>query len=86
MSPGELSPLHQAEDKLFLLDQELQAWVCEAPSSLLGICILPASLCQVRLTPPGGCGFYDGLLILLLQLLTQVQVHPRLDGKAGETS
>ncbi|XP_003991203.1 serine/threonine-protein kinase 36 isoform X2 [Felis catus] len=26
---------------------------------------------EVRLTPPGGCGFYDGLLILLLQLLTQ---------------
>ncbi|XP_012384910.2 serine/threonine-protein kinase 36 isoform X4 [Dasypus novemcinctus] len=26
---------------------------------------------EVRLTPPGGCGFYDGLLILLLHLLTQ---------------
>ncbi|XP_006906776.1 serine/threonine-protein kinase 36 isoform X1 [Pteropus alecto] len=26
---------------------------------------------EVRLTPPGGCGFYDGLLVLLLQLLTQ---------------
>lgn len=26
---------------------------------------------EVRLTPPGGCGFYDGLLTLLLQLLTQ---------------
>ncbi|XP_062047999.1 serine/threonine-protein kinase 36 isoform X2 [Lepus europaeus] len=26
---------------------------------------------EVRLTPPGGCGFYDGLLILVLQLLTQ---------------
>nr|KAF6337554.1 serine/threonine kinase 36 [Myotis myotis] len=26
---------------------------------------------EVRLTPPDGCGFYDGLLILLLQLLTQ---------------
>ncbi|XP_012595705.1 serine/threonine-protein kinase 36 isoform X1 [Microcebus murinus] len=26
---------------------------------------------EVRLTPPGSCGFYDGLLILLLQLLTQ---------------
>ncbi|XP_019493894.1 PREDICTED: serine/threonine-protein kinase 36 isoform X2 [Hipposideros armiger] len=26
---------------------------------------------EVRLTPPGGCGFYDGLLILLLQLFTQ---------------
>ncbi|XP_040842458.1 serine/threonine-protein kinase 36 [Ochotona curzoniae] len=26
---------------------------------------------EVRLTPPGGCGFYDGLIILLLQLLTQ---------------
>ncbi|XP_006891953.1 PREDICTED: serine/threonine-protein kinase 36 isoform X1 [Elephantulus edwardii] len=26
---------------------------------------------EVRLAPPGGCGFYDGLLILLLQLLTQ---------------
>nr|XP_055235544.1 serine/threonine-protein kinase 36 isoform X8 [Gorilla gorilla gorilla] len=25
----------------------------------------------VRLTPPGSCGFYDGLLILLLQLLTE---------------
>ncbi|XP_054946030.1 serine/threonine-protein kinase 36 isoform X4 [Physeter macrocephalus] len=38
---------------------------------LLKICSLPTSLRQVRLTPPGGCGFYDGLLILLLQLLTQ---------------
>ncbi|MBZ3880629.1 Serine/threonine-protein kinase 36 [Sciurus carolinensis] len=28
---------------------------------------------KVRLTPPDNCGFYDGLLILLLQLLTQVQ-------------
>ncbi|XP_059249465.1 serine/threonine-protein kinase 36 isoform X1 [Mustela nigripes] len=28
---------------------------------------------EVRLTPPAGCGFYDGLLILLLHLLTQVQ-------------
>ncbi|XP_060049858.1 serine/threonine-protein kinase 36 isoform X2 [Erinaceus europaeus] len=28
---------------------------------------------EVRLTPPGGCGFYDGLLILLLQLLTKEQ-------------
>nr|XP_037857447.1 serine/threonine-protein kinase 36 isoform X3 [Chlorocebus sabaeus] len=27
---------------------------------------------EVRLTPPGSCGFYDGLLILLLQLLTEV--------------
>uniref|UniRef100_A0A2I2YYG5 Serine/threonine-protein kinase 36 n=1 Tax=Gorilla gorilla gorilla TaxID=9595 RepID=A0A2I2YYG5_GORGO len=26
---------------------------------------------EVRLTPPGSCGFYDGLLILLLQLLTE---------------
>ncbi|XP_034863007.1 serine/threonine-protein kinase 36 [Mirounga leonina] len=26
---------------------------------------------EVRLTPPGSCGFYDGLLILLLHLLTQ---------------
>ncbi|XP_072599040.1 serine/threonine-protein kinase 36 isoform X5 [Vulpes vulpes] len=26
---------------------------------------------EVRLIPPGCCGFYDGLLILLLQLLTQ---------------
>ncbi|XP_059559143.1 serine/threonine-protein kinase 36 isoform X6 [Myotis daubentonii] len=26
---------------------------------------------EVRLTPPDGCGFYDGLLTLLLQLLTQ---------------
>ncbi|XP_031507400.1 serine/threonine-protein kinase 36 isoform X3 [Papio anubis] len=31
---------------------------------------------EVRLTPPGSCGFYDGLLILLLQLLTE-------QGKAG---
>ncbi|XP_010610183.1 serine/threonine-protein kinase 36 isoform X3 [Fukomys damarensis] len=28
-------------------------------------------LLKVRLTPPGSCGFYDGLLILLLQLLTE---------------
>uniref|UniRef100_A0A5F4WGM1 Serine/threonine-protein kinase 36 n=1 Tax=Callithrix jacchus TaxID=9483 RepID=A0A5F4WGM1_CALJA len=26
---------------------------------------------EVRLTPPGSCGFYDSLLILLLQLLTE---------------
>ncbi|XP_046498911.1 serine/threonine-protein kinase 36 isoform X4 [Equus quagga] len=26
---------------------------------------------EVRLTPPDGCGFYDGLFILLLQLLSQ---------------
>lgn len=39
---------------------------------------------QVRLTPPDGCGFYDGLLTLLLQLLTQVQLHFRVDGKEGE--
>nr|KAF6451255.1 serine/threonine kinase 36 [Molossus molossus] len=37
---------------------------------------------EVRLTPPDGCGFYDGLLILLLQLLTQVQLHLR-QGKAS---
>ncbi|XP_016052303.1 PREDICTED: serine/threonine-protein kinase 36 [Miniopterus natalensis] len=36
---------------------------------------------EVRLTPPDGCGFYDGLLVLLLQLLTQVQLHLR--GKAS---
>ncbi|XP_054979140.1 serine/threonine-protein kinase 36 [Sorex araneus] len=28
---------------------------------------------EVQLTPPGGCGFYDGLLVLLLQLLSQEQ-------------
>ncbi|KAM9248983.1 serine/threonine-protein kinase 36 isoform 1-T1 [Dugong dugon] len=33
--------------------------------------ILCLHLLKVRLTPPGGCGFYDGLLILLLQLITQ---------------
>ncbi|XP_066136420.1 serine/threonine-protein kinase 36 isoform X2 [Saccopteryx bilineata] len=32
---------------------------------------------EVRLTPPDGSGFYDGLLILLLQLLTQ-QGRPSL--------
>ncbi|KAF6116407.1 serine/threonine kinase 36 [Phyllostomus discolor] len=37
---------------------------------------------EVRLTPPDGCGFYDGLLILLLQLLTQVQLQLR-QGKAS---
>lgn len=43
-----------------------------------------ASLQQVRLTPPCSCGFYDGLLILLLQLLTQVQVCCEIGEKQRE--
>ena len=78
LSLKELSPLLWAKEELLLPDLELAAQVCAVSSPLSGICSLPASLYQVRLTPPGGCGFYDGLLILLLQLLTQVQLHPRI--------
>ncbi|XP_049744145.1 serine/threonine-protein kinase 36 isoform X2 [Elephas maximus indicus] len=46
------------------LDLQPVEWIAAATHALSA----PA---EVRLTPPGGCGFYDGLLILLLQLLTQ---------------
>lgn len=46
------------------LDLQPTEWMAAATHALSA----PA---EVRLTPPGGCGFYDGLLILLLQLLTQ---------------
>ncbi|XP_077011264.1 serine/threonine-protein kinase 36 isoform X2 [Tamandua tetradactyla] len=45
-------------------DFQPMEWIAAATHALSA----PA---EVRLTPPGGCGFYDGLLILLLQLLTQ---------------
>ncbi|XP_029789661.1 serine/threonine-protein kinase 36 isoform X3 [Suricata suricatta] len=46
-------------------DLQPAEWIAAASHALSA----PAE--QVRLTPPGGSGFYDGLLILLLQLLTQ---------------
>lgn len=45
-------------------DLQPQEWMAAAAYALSA----PA---EVRLTPPCSCGFYDGLLILLLQLLTQ---------------
>ncbi|XP_007957683.1 serine/threonine-protein kinase 36 [Orycteropus afer afer] len=48
------------------LDLQPVEWIAAATHALSA----PA---EVRLIPPGGYGFYDGLLILLLQLLTQVQ-------------
>ncbi|XP_008823952.1 serine/threonine-protein kinase 36 isoform X2 [Nannospalax galili] len=45
-------------------DLQPQDWIAAAAHALSG----PA---EVRLTPPCSCGFYDGLLIFLLQLLTQ---------------
>ncbi|XP_005395686.1 PREDICTED: serine/threonine-protein kinase 36 isoform X1 [Chinchilla lanigera] len=45
-------------------DLQHSEWIAAATHALSA----PA---EVRLTPPGSCGFYDGLLILLLQLLTQ---------------
>ncbi|KAM6152416.1 serine/threonine-protein kinase 36 isoform 5-T5 [Erethizon dorsatum] len=47
-------------------DLQPREWIAAATHALSA----PA---EVRLTPPGSCGFYDGLLILLLQLLTEVQ-------------
>ncbi|XP_059961985.1 serine/threonine-protein kinase 36 isoform X1 [Mesoplodon densirostris] len=46
-----------------IFDLQPVEWIAAATHALSA----PA---EVRLTPPGGCGFYDGLLILL-QLLTQ---------------
>ncbi|XP_058388993.1 serine/threonine-protein kinase 36 isoform X2 [Diceros bicornis minor] len=46
------------------LDLQPVEWIAAATHALSA----PA---EVRLTPPDGCGFYDGLLILLLQLLSQ---------------
>ncbi|XP_060224621.1 serine/threonine-protein kinase 36 isoform X2 [Meriones unguiculatus] len=45
-------------------DLQPREWIAAAAHALSA----PA---EVRLTPPCSCGFYDGLLILLLQLLTQ---------------
>ncbi|XP_037705059.1 serine/threonine-protein kinase 36 isoform X2 [Choloepus didactylus] len=45
-------------------DVQAIEWIAAATHALSA----PA---EVRLTPPGGCGFYDSLLILLLQLFTQ---------------
>ncbi|XP_023578853.1 serine/threonine-protein kinase 36 isoform X2 [Octodon degus] len=50
-------------------DLQPREWIAAATHALSA----PA---EVRLTPPGSCGFYDGLFILLLHLLTQ-------PGKAG---
>uniref|UniRef100_A0A8C8W832 Serine/threonine-protein kinase 36 n=1 Tax=Peromyscus maniculatus bairdii TaxID=230844 RepID=A0A8C8W832_PERMB len=52
-------------------DLQPQEWIAAAAHALSA----PA---EVRLTPPCSCGFYDGLLILLLQLLIQVQGKPGL--------
>ncbi|XP_012580085.1 PREDICTED: serine/threonine-protein kinase 36 [Condylura cristata] len=60
------------------LDLQPVDWIAAATHALSA----PA---EVRLTPPGGCGFYDGLLILLLQLVTQEQLHPRM-GEQGKGS
>ncbi|XP_042535292.1 serine/threonine-protein kinase 36 isoform X1 [Dipodomys spectabilis] len=45
-------------------DLQPREWIAAAAHALSA----PA---EVRLTPPGSCGFYDGLLLLLLQLLTK---------------
>ncbi|GAB1285095.1 Serine/threonine-protein kinase 36 [Apodemus speciosus] len=45
-------------------DLQPREWIAAAAHALSA----PA---EVRLTPPCSCGFYDGLLVLLLQLLTQ---------------
>ncbi|KAM5228565.1 serine/threonine-protein kinase 36 isoform 1-T1 [Ctenodactylus gundi] len=45
-------------------DLQPREWIAAATHAL-------AAPAEVRLAPPGSCGFYDGLLILLLQLLTQ---------------
>ncbi|KAF7470002.1 Hypothetical predicted protein [Marmota monax] len=58
-------------------DLQPREWITAAAHALS----VPA---EVRLTPPDSCGFYDGLLILLLQLLTQVQVYLRMDEKKRE--
>ncbi|EDL00346.1 serine/threonine kinase 36 (fused homolog, Drosophila), isoform CRA_e [Mus musculus] len=52
-------------------DLQPREWIAAAAHALSA----PA---EVRLTPPCSCGFYDGLLILLLQLLMQVQGKPGL--------
>ncbi|NP_001391007.1 serine/threonine-protein kinase 36 isoform 3 [Mus musculus] len=52
-------------------DLQPREWIAAAAHALSA----PA---EVRLTPPYSCGFYDGLLILLLQLLMQVQGKPGL--------
>ncbi|KAG8520903.1 Serine/threonine-protein kinase 36 [Galemys pyrenaicus] len=60
------------------LDLQPVDWIAAATHALSA----PA---EVRLTPPGGYGFYDGLLILLLQLVTQEQLRPRM-GEQGKGS
>ncbi|XP_073927823.1 serine/threonine-protein kinase 36 isoform X2 [Castor canadensis] len=49
-------------------DLQPKEWIAAAAHALSASA---ESLQQIRLTPPGSCGFYDGVLILLLQLLTQ---------------
>nr|BAC39728.1 unnamed protein product [Mus musculus] len=50
-------------------DLQPREWIAAAAHALSA----PA---EVRLTPPYSCGFYDGLLILLLQLLMQGKPGP----------
>uniref|UniRef100_A0A8C0VWN5 non-specific serine/threonine protein kinase n=1 Tax=Castor canadensis TaxID=51338 RepID=A0A8C0VWN5_CASCN len=47
-------------------DLQPKEWIAAAAHAL-------SASAEIRLTPPGSCGFYDGVLILLLQLLTQVR-------------
>ncbi|XP_075386498.1 serine/threonine-protein kinase 36 isoform X1 [Tenrec ecaudatus] len=54
------------------LDLQPVEWMAAATHALSA----PA---EVRLAPPGGSGFYDGLLILLLQLFTQGKTSPIRD-------
>uniref|UniRef100_A0A8C2MR19 Serine/threonine-protein kinase 36 n=1 Tax=Cricetulus griseus TaxID=10029 RepID=A0A8C2MR19_CRIGR len=63
--------LGQLSQQGVIFDLQPQEWISAAAHALSA----PA---EVRLTPPCSCGFYDGLLILLLQLLTQVQGKPGL--------
>ncbi|MEJ1272036.1 serine/threonine kinase 36 [Cricetulus griseus] len=56
--------LGQLSQQGVIFDLQPQEWISAAAHALSA----PA---EVRLTPPCSCGFYDGLLILLLQLLTQ---------------
>ncbi|XP_052605838.1 serine/threonine-protein kinase 36 [Peromyscus californicus insignis] len=58
-------------------DLQPQEWIAAAAHALSA----PA---EVRLTPPCSCGFYDGLLILLLQLLIQGKPGLTRDVAASE--
>nr|XP_045003050.1 serine/threonine-protein kinase 36 isoform X2 [Jaculus jaculus] len=58
-------------------DLQPREWIAAAAHALSA----PA---EVRLTPPGSCGFYDGLFILLLQLLTQGKLSLTRDVASSE--